>query len=660
MAASSPWQVGQPVTNGQSLGYADAYNANIGMQQPAIGGNTNSAYPQQVQATGYPSYQDTYGAFAGQYGSPTTAAGSNGSASTGANQDSYLGGGWQTTPSAWMENAFNVNGGNYLGGTNSQNYYNTASQGLTGPTAMSTLYNSMSGMGPTASSQALSSTAASLGGPSNAQQAFQNVGSSWLDPSASSAVLSGAAGQLGGPSESQNYYSTYGGQYAAPTAIGQLAASNPYAQTLGGEALGRNAQAMYGNSTASQDILGSTLNQANMPSELAQQSGNISNLYNGANYMQQFAGNNAGQLSAPGALEQFAASDLNRTNPYYDMLQKQQSDTIDQAAAARGAYGAGGSLAAQALGSANLRAQQYQQEAQLQGSAQQAQLQRLGLGANVASGASGERMNQGNAFQSLAQGMFGDRMQSAQLGLSAAGQSDQANMARLAGITGMTQAGDQATLARLAGQTGLANDASNSALNYLNSGMSAAGQADQSLLSRVGMLGNLAGQSDQTRLAGLAGYGNMASAGDASQLARAGLIGSLAGQTDTANQNFLNSQLNAAGQVDNNQIARMALGSQMAGQADSQSLNWLNSYFNQANQAQGAGQTRINNEMNQLFNSAALQAGLYSNFYGNGGQQSVEAGVGSVNAGVNGVATGAAAQQQGNKNILSTVLGLVA
>ena len=644
MALASMWQTGQPVTNVQDLGYAGAYNANVGAPASPIGGNTPST-PTQSTASGYPSYTSSYPVLAQAPGQ-----------SSGPQVSTYQpAGSWGATPTATMENAFGQYGANYLGGNNSQDYYNAVTPSLGGPTALSTLYNSMSGMGPTASAQALAGTAASLGGPGNAQQAFQQVGQSWLDPSASSAVLSGAAGQLGGPSESQNYYWSQGGQYAAPTAIGQLAASNPYAQQLGGEALGRNAQAMYGNSTASQDIFGSTLAQAQMPSELSQQAGNISGLVNGANYMQQFAGNNAGQLSGPGALEQFAASDLNRTNPYYDMLQKQQADTIDQRAAARGAYGAGGSLAAQALGSADLRAQQYQQEGQLQGSAQQAQLARLGLGANVAQGASGERVNQGNALQALAQGMFGDRMQGAQLGLSAAGQSDTANMARLAGITGMTQAGDQATLARLAGQAGLASDASNSALNYLNSGMTAAGQADQSQLARVGMLGNLAGQSDTQRLAGLAGYGNMAMAGDQSQLARAGLIGSLAGQTDTANQNFLNSQLNAAGQVDANQIARIGLGAQMAGQADTQSLNWLNNYFNQANNAQSAGQTRIDNEMNQLFNSAALQAGLFSNFYGSGGQQSVEAGVGSVNAGVNATATGQAAQQQGNKNVLGLI-----
>ena len=129
-------------------------------------------------------------------------------------------------------------------------------------------------------------------------------------------------------------------------------------------------------------------------------------------------------------------------------------------------------------------------------------------------------MNQGNALASLYQNMFGDRMAGQTLGLQATGQADSANMARLAGLTNMTQAGDNATLGRLAGQTNLANDASNSALNYLNSGMTAAGQADSSLLARQGLLGQLAGQSDTQHLNALAGYSNMANSADASQLAR--------------------------------------------------------------------------------------------------------------------------------------------
>ncbi len=633
-------------------------------------------------------------------------------------------------PQNYMEDAWSQYGGNYGGTNNSQGYYNSAVGQLGQPGAMSDLYSSMTGYGPSAGANALQGITSSMGGAGNTQQAFGQIGSSYLDPTASSYALQGAAsslggpgaaqnafdqvgsqylapsassgqyataqGQLGGPSSSQQYYQQNGAQYGAPTAIGNLAASNPYAQQLGGEALGRNAQQLYGNSTYSQNNLGNAMGVANSESDLSQHQGDISGLYNGANYVQGFQGANQSQLSGPGALEQFASSDLNRTNPYYDMLQKQQADTIDQAAAARGAYGAGGSLAAQAMGSANLRAQQYQQEGQLQGAAQQAQLARLGLGADVAGSASNERMGQGNALAALYQNMYGDRIQGAQLGLSATGQADSANMARLAGITGMTQAGDQATLGRLAGQTNLASDASSSALNYLNSGMNAANTADSSLLARQGLLGQLAGQSDSQRLSALAGYSNMANSSDASQLARTSEIGNLAGQADSARfqglngysnlaaagdasqlaraglianqsnavdqsqQNYLNSMIGMAGGIDANSLAKLQAGSQMAGQADSQSLNYLNSYFNQANAAQNAGINRYNAVSGANLNSAALAAGLYGNFYNNGGQQSVEAGVGAVNAGVNGTATGAAASQQGNKNVLSTVLGLVA
>jgi len=643
--------VGQQV-NPQPLDYASTVGQNIVPQTSTnsgvqmIGGIGQAPDTGQVYASGYPSYTASFPVLNSTPTDPY--AGSSYQAPSGS---------WGMTPTPWLESAFGQYGGQYQQGTNSQAYYDSTTPLLGGPTAMSTLYSSMTA--PNASAQALSGVAGAIGGPSASQQLLGQIGNQYLMPSDSSMALSGAASSLGGPSESQYRYAQNAGAYGAPTAIGQLSASNPYAQQLGGEALGRQAGSLYGNSTASQDYLASALGQANAPSELAQNAGTISGLANGASNVQNFSGQTAGQLTGPGALEQFAASALNQSNPYYALVGKEGRAAIDQAAAARGAYGAGGSLAALGNYQAHLDAENYQNMGQLQGAAQQAQMSRLGLGANIAQSASNERLAQGNALQSLYQGMFGDRMQGAQLGLSAAGQSDQAKMANLAGLTNMTQAGDQSTLARLAGQTGLAGQASASALDYLNSGMSAAGQADATQLARSGLIGQLAGQSDSQRLAGLAGLSGLASSADQAQLGRAGLIGQLAGQTDSTAQNFLNSQLNAAGQVDNNALARIALGSQMAGQADTQGLNWLNSYFNQANQAQQAGQTRVDQELQQLFQSAALQAGLYSNFYGQGGQQSVEAGTGAATALTGGASASGALQQQGNKNGLSSLLGLL-
>jgi hypothetical protein len=603
---------------------------------------------------------------------------------------------WGMSATPWLENAFGQYGSQYQQPTATSQFYGqagaalgqpsatagaygqysgylsqptatgsvfgAAGNALSGPTTSQNTYGALAGMlgQPTATSGVLDYAGSTLGGPSDSRQLYDTIGSQYLQPSASGQVYNGLAGSLSGPSATQQYYSQNGGAYGAPTAIGNLSASNPYGSPLVGEQLGAHAMDLYGNSTYSHDNLGNAMANANAPSELAQNASGIQGLYNGANYTQGFIGANGSQLSSPGALEQFAAQDLNHTNPYFDMLQKQQADTIDQAAAARGAYGAGGSMAAQALGSANLRAQQYQQEGQLQGSAQQAQLSRLGLGANVAGQASQERMSQGNALQGLYQNMFGDRMQGQQLGLSATGQADTANMQRLSGITNMAGLADQSTLARLGGQANLAGAASSSALDYLNSGLGAAGAADSTGLARAGMLGTLAGQSDTQRLAGLSGLSNLAGQSDQTTLGNIGMLGTLSGQQDTQSLNRFNSAMTGAGQVDQsiannfsllgnmagnvdtqglnrysaamsgaNQVdsqnlARLGLQGQLAGQVDSTGLNWLNSYFGQAGNAQGAGQTRTDNELNQLFQSAALQAGLYGQFYGAGGQQSVE------------------------------------
>ena len=116
--------------------------------------------------------------------------------------------------------------------------------------------------------------------------------------------------------------------------------------------------------------------------------------------------------------------------------------------------------------------------------------------------------------------------------------------------------------------------------------------------------------------------------------------------------------MSGANQVDSQALARLGLQGQLAGQVDSTGLNWLNSYFQSAGNAQGAGQTRIDNELNQLFQSAALQAGLYGQFYGAGGQQSVEAGTGSATAGTGAAAAAANQTQQGSKNALSALMAI--
>jgi hypothetical protein len=93
-------------------------------------------------------------------------------------------------------------------------------------------------------------------------------------------------------------------------------------------------------------------------------------------------------------MERFAQQSLDTANdPYYQQLQKQQSAQIDASANSRGAYNSGAALAAQALGSSNLAAQQYHQQADIQAAGQQAQGQRLGMGLGYTQGIGQQNYN---------------------------------------------------------------------------------------------------------------------------------------------------------------------------------------------------------------------------------------------------------------------------
>jgi len=283
----------------------------------------------------------------------------------------------------------------------------------------------------------------------------------------------------------ENAFGQYGQNFLNPTNTQQLNASNPFAQPLQGEALGRNAGAMYGNTTNSQNALGALTSQLGQPSELAQNSGGIAGKIGQADNSQGYLQQIGQQLGGPGALEQFAASSLTGDNPYYARLAKQGRDAINQEAIARGAYGADGTLAALGNYQSGMDAQNYQAQAQLQQAAQAAQQARLGLGGSLSQAADSSALNQGNALSSLYQNMFGDRMQAAGLGIQGNSAADQSQIARLAGLTNMVNNGDQTTLARLSGQAGLANQADTQGLNSLNSYFNQAGNAQQAGGQRI-------------------------------------------------------------------------------------------------------------------------------------------------------------------------------
>lgn len=419
----------------------------------------------------------------------------------------------------------------------------------------------------------------------------------------------------------ENAFQQYGQNFLNPTNTQQLNATNPYGQPLQGEALGRQAGALYGNSTNSQSNLAGLMQQLNQPSELAQnqgaitgkigQAGNaqgylggalnslgqptaldqaaggIAGNYNGATNSQGYLQQIGAQLGGPGALEQFAASSLAGSNPYYERLGQQGRAAIDQSAASRGAYGAGGSLAALGNYQGALDAANFQNQGQLQGSAQAAQQARLGLGGQLSQYADSSALARGNALQGLAQNQTSNRLQSTALG----------------------------------GQ--LSSAADTSALNQGN----ALSQLYQSMFG------------DRMQSAGLGIQGNQAA--DQSQIAR------LAGITNMVNNG------------DQTTLARLAGQGGLAGQADTQGLNALNSYFNQAGNAQQAGGQRVNSQLDRELQRAQIMSQLYGGFYGQGGQQSVEAGTGSANAGANAAQLAGQGQNSGYTNLLK-IFGLAA
>lgn len=395
--------------------------------------------------------------------------------------------------------------------------------------------------------------AASGGAPSYTQtQGFPGTSSNGAYNPSGGGVPGGAAGApnstwWGDPAQAslENAFNQFGGAFLNPTNTQQLNGTNPYGQQLGGEILGRNASALYGNTTNSQNNLAGLNSQVNRPSELVQNAGQLGDIFGGAGNAQNYFKQAQGQLNTPGALEQFAASSLNGTNPYYERLGQQGRAAIDQSAASRGAYGAGGSLAALGNYQGALDAANFQNQGQLQGAAQQAQQARVGLGGTLSQSADSSALGQGNALSSMYQNMFGDRMQAQGLGVTGNQAADQSNIARLAGMTNMVNNGDQTTLARLAGQLGLANS------------------------------------------------------------------------------------------------------------ADTQGLNSLNSYFNQAGNAQQAGGQRVNSQQDRALQEAIAQAGLYGGFYGQGGQQSVDAGVGSANAGANAAGLTGQGENSGLSNLFN-------
>jgi hypothetical protein len=418
---------------------------------------------------------------------------------------------------------------------------------LTGPGQGEQAFTSQGGnlLNPTEQGKALATASPFLSGQSPGMSAYQDVAGQLSGPTLSGQTYGQYAGQLGQASAGEQRYGATAGKYDT-NALSQAAPGfqNQLAQQSAGEQRYADTAGKYDTNSLDQAAggLNAKLTGAtNLESSL----GSIAGKYaapsaSSTTYQQQ-----SGQLGGPGSLEQFAASDMAGTNPYYKQLAEQQSADIDASMNARGGFNSGAALKAQALGRSNLAAQQYQQEGQLQGAAQTAQMARLGQQQSAA-GAADTANYASLAGQTSALGTAdAQRLARTQSGIDLAGQQASTNLGYLsAGQQAADNAG-AASLARTQAGIGLANQQSTQDLNYLQGGQTAANAASAQNLARTQAGIDLTRNTDATNLAQNLGYVGAANSAGAGQVSQYGQLASMAQGQDAASQtqymNYLSS-----------------------------------------------------------------------------------------------------------------------
>jgi hypothetical protein len=418
---------------------------------------------------------------------------------------------------------------------------------LTGPGQGEQAFTSQGGnlLNPTEQGKALATASPFLSGQSPGMSAYQDVAGQLSGPTLSGQTYGQYAGQLGQASAGEQRYGATAGKYDT-NALSQAAPGfqNQLAQQSAGEQRYADTAGKYDTNSLDQAAggLNAKLTGAtNLESSL----GSIAGKYaapsaSSTTYQQQ-----SGQLGGPGSLEQFAASDMAGTNPYYKQLAEQQSADIDASMNARGGFNSGAALKAQALGRSNLAAQQYQQEGQLQGAAQTAQMSRLGQQQSAA-GAADTANYASLAGQTSALGTAdAQRLARTQSGIDLAGQQASTNLGYLSSGQQAANSAGAASLARTQAGIGLANQQSTQDLNYLQGGQTAANAASAQNLARTQAGIDLTKNTDATNLAQNLGYVGAANSAGAGQVSQYGQLASMAQGQDAASQtqymNYLSS-----------------------------------------------------------------------------------------------------------------------
>lgn len=454
--------------------------------------------------------------------------------------------------------------------------WNTAQQGLGAAQdaynpSQSTWNRTYGSQGPSALDSWYQQNQSQFGGPTSTQGAADQFNRYMSGGTSTNNAYQNGKGLLNTASTAGDYNNQFGGQMTGRSSSAEQA-YNPYNYSQPGAAEGfyGQAQGMLGGSgrTGNLSYVG-TNDMSNFAGGLAgqqgtgattQAAGEIGNYYRGANDTSQYAGQQMGQLSGPGAYENFVSGDINGTNPQIQRETDQGLARINQEMARRGGFKSGAADTSIGNFLGEEAAKDYQNRAERAQSAQGMQLNRIGAGQSLSQASDQSQLAQGSALQGLSGQVDAEKMSRLGMQMGAQQGASSEGLANSAQRLNYAQAGDQETLARANALGGFANNAQNQQLNRLAGNMTASGQSDQGYMNRMNAGFNMQQGADQSNLARAMGIFGMAQGNDTMNMNQYGMMGQLAGQNDQMNLSRLLGAGGMAGnvsQMDQNQLNDM-------------------------------------------------------------------------------------------------------
>jgi hypothetical protein len=323
-------------------------------------------------------------------------------------------------------------------------------------------------------------------GPGAGERYWERQQGQFAQPYQGSQNAAQAYGQNQGALGQQGAQEQFWGQQRGNT--GPTASQNAYAGAMGqlqGPSRSEQWQPQFTNTAATN--AGQMYNWATGGTDVDRVAGDVKGYTRGADDVTRYAQSQSQGLAGPGAFEQWSAADVNGTNPALARAQDKGMAALNQQMNRRGAFRSGAADVALGEMAGSFAAQDYENQARRVQDAQNMQLQRIGQGTQTFGASSqnklaqgGQMLNLGNSqegatanrmamSQRATEGQIQNEMQQQELGLRAAGQADQSQLARLQGM------------GSLAGQS------DNSQMQRWQLQQNAAQGADQGMLGRMGM-----------------------------------------------------------------------------------------------------------------------------------------------------------------------------